>query len=146
MWGASVKAYGMPKSATRAYLMNFLPGLAPKAKSLSSVLAVRGGSDGVYAANSGLDLGGKGTITVGDLAAMVDRAAKNPIVAEAIASTYALRPGASPDGNPAYGTDYLLHRLAGQALPIGAVLLAVGLIAHRPLAALARSAWERIRT
>jgi hypothetical protein len=103
MYLAIVAQYGPLRSGTRAYQANFLPATLATAKTLDSVLARRGGA--VYAANAGFDWERKGTITVGDLAHFVAKAADTGPVKDAIAQTYALRPGESPH-DPVYGEDF----------------------------------------
>lgn len=103
MYRAIIGQYGAIKSGTRAYQANFLPATLGKAKRLDSTLAMWG--DNVYDANAGLDWQSKGTITVGDLAHFIQRAAKHPQVQAAIAHTYALRPGERPR-DPVLGEDF----------------------------------------
>lgn len=113
---ANAKKFGGLNSGTRAYQANFLPGTLPIARSLSSVLAVKGSPKdvcpgcglsqaAVYAANPGLDYGRTGAIRVSDLAHFIGKAVSHPAVQSAIAATYALRPGQSPR-DPVYGTDF----------------------------------------
>ncbi len=98
------------RSGTKAYQLNFLPATLSTAGSLDSVLATEGntneyGAGNVYGANAGFDYQHKGTITVGDLAHFVAKAAANPTVQSAISQTYALRPSETMQ-DPVYGTDF----------------------------------------
>lgn len=135
MFGQLVAKYGPLNSGTKTYLANFLPGLLPKATSLSSVLALRGSA--VYSANTGLDWQKKGTIVLGDLAHFILRAANNPVVQSAIAQTYAQRPGESPK-DPVYGTDFGWW---GRVTPAEKGLIAAGVASV--LGAAGALAWER---
>jgi len=132
------KQYGPLRSGARVYQANFLPGTLPYAKALSSVIAVRGSSAvirggggltnaAVYSANPGLDVNGDGQITLQDLATQVQRMASRSAVQQAIAQTYALRPGESST-NPAYGTDFPIGAglSVGVAFAIGSTVLAAG--------------------
>ena len=103
MFGQLIAKYGPLNSGTRVYIANFLPADLPQATSLGYVLARRGGA--VYAANSGLDFQKDGSITVGDMAHFVSKAASSSYVKQIIAQTYALRSGESPE-DPVYGTDF----------------------------------------
>ncbi|MDE2022211.1 MAG: hypothetical protein KGI71_04875 [Patescibacteria group bacterium] len=103
MFAANKAKFGPLNSGTRVYQSNFLPATLATAKDLDSVIAKQGGA--VYAANSGLDYQHTGAIRVSDLAHFVARAAANSTVQSAIAQTYALRPGESPE-DPVYGTDF----------------------------------------
>lgn len=154
---ADIATYGPIGSATKAYLANLLPAALPTATSLSSILAQRGSSvkipksqltqGQVYAANAGLDANGDGAITVADLAAKMRQMLSRPAVQQAIAQTYALRPGSSPVADPAYGTDFSVSSFWEKALitaaaltVAGAVAVAVYDLAHeRPLFAALRS-------
>ncbi len=120
MFKAIVQGYGPIRSGTRAYQANFLPATLATAHSLGSVLASSPSS--VYTANAGFDTGKKGTITVQDLANAVARAAANAVVQQAIASTYALRPGAGNPHDPVYGEDF------ARGFPIVGLAVAGGLL------------------
>jgi len=115
MFRAIVGVYGAIRSGTRSYQANFLPATMPRARSLGSVIASAGDGTNVYAANRGIDTAGKGTITVGDLAAFVGKAARSSAVIDAIAQTYALRPGETPR-EPVYGEDFGSFRAPGATL------------------------------
>ena len=129
MFKAIVAKYGPIGSGTRAYQANFLPGTLATARNLSSVLATRGSS--VYSANAGLDYQQTGAIRVSDLAHSIAKAAASSAVKSAIAQTYALRPGESPQ-DPVYGTDFLpavSPVSLGVAFLIGSATLAAGALA-----------------
>jgi hypothetical protein len=128
MFKAIVAKYGPIGSGTRAYQANFLPGTLATDRELSSVLATKGSS--VYAANTGLDYSGSGAIRVSDLAHAIAKAAATPAVRSAIAQTYALRPGDSPN-DPVYGTDFLSPLAPtplATAFLVGSATLAAGAV------------------
>jgi hypothetical protein len=105
MFAQIIAKYGPLNSGTRTYLANFLPAYLSTAKSLTSVLAVKGSA--VYNANAGFDYQHTGQITVGDLAYFIGKAAANPTVKALIAAVYAMAPpGVGPEQDPVYGTDY----------------------------------------
>jgi hypothetical protein len=139
MFGQIIAKYGTLNSGTRTYLANFLPALLPTARSLGSVLATQVGA--VYTANSGLDYQKTGEIRVSDLAHFISKAAVNPTVKSAIAQTYALRPGASPE-DPVYGTDFpmgwslpekLLAAAAAATVVTALAVAARDVLKHRPV-------------
>jgi hypothetical protein len=122
---ALVAAHGPLRSATRVEQANYLPATLEKARGLSSVVVLFG--DPYY--NAGLDVGGKGYVTVQDLAHFVgphgtakSKEAWHANVEGAIARTYAERPSETPR-EPVYGEDF--GRGAGPVvLGLGAALLA----------------------
>lgn len=124
MFKAIVAGYGPIRSGTRAYQANFLPATLATAHGLKSVLAAAGSS--IYTANAGFDTGKKGTITVQDLANFVAHAAGTAAVQQAIAQTYALRPGERPH-DPVYGEDFGGISLGGIAVAAGLLYAAVHL-------------------
>src|SRR5271166_1286315 len=103
------KQFGAINSGTSAYLANFLPAKLGGSRSLGTVLATRGDGSSWYESNAGLDYTGKGTITIGDLAHFISKAASAQPVRDAIEQTYAQRPGESPT-DPVWGTEYLWQR------------------------------------
>jgi hypothetical protein len=107
-----VHTYGPIESGTRAYQANFLPATLATARSLDSVLARAGESNGWYSANAGLDWGRKGYLTVRDLAHSIEKSATSQAVQSAIAQTYALRSGESPR-DPVLGDDFASTSRAG---------------------------------
>lgn len=91
-------------SGARAYQANFYPAsLRHVNKTLDDVIVAS--PSAAYAANKGLDVGSKGSITVRDLAIFVARAAKAAPVKAALQRTYALRPTEMMQ-DPALGTDF----------------------------------------
>jgi hypothetical protein len=108
---AQQSAFGALRSGTRVYQSNFLPATLKTATSLDSVIATQthpctgGRTNDVYCANSVFDYQKKGTITVGDLAHFVSKAAGNTYVQRVIASAYAARPG-EKETDPVYGLDF----------------------------------------
>jgi hypothetical protein len=105
MYKAIVRKFGALRSGTRCYQANFLPATLATAKDLGSVLARQGGA--VYAANAGFDWQHQGTITVGDLAHFISKAAAAPTVKSVLASAYAIAPsGVGPMTDPVYGLDF----------------------------------------
>ncbi|HXB28112.1 MAG TPA: hypothetical protein VNV25_25505 [Gemmatimonadaceae bacterium] len=141
MFAQLIARYGPINSGTRAYLANFLPADLATAKDLSSVLATRGGA--VYSANSGLDYQSKGTITVGDLAHFIAKAAGNAAVKSAIQQTYALAPsGVGPQQDPVYGTDFSSSSPIS-SIPVADIALAAA--AALSLAGLGYLAWKEYK-
>jgi hypothetical protein len=118
--------YDPIRSGTRCWQANILPAtlpstthpstkrVLPAAPYLSSIIATKtspcpaapqGGN--YYCANRGLDYTNKGTITVSDLAHFISLKATVPYVKSVIASAYAVAPpGAGPETDPTYGTDF----------------------------------------
>ena len=94
---------GSLNSGARTYQAEFLPATLRTAKTLSSVLTRAGES--AYNANAGFDWDHKGYITVADMAHAVSLMAAKPAVQQAIAQTYALRPGET-SRDPVLGTDF----------------------------------------
>jgi hypothetical protein len=115
MFKANIAKSGPINSGTRAYQSNFLPATMDgtagwtAARSLDDVVVSKSGPTNQNAAdyngNIGLDVARKGYITVADLAHFIAKAAASSAVKSAIAQTYALRPGESPQ-DPVYGTDF----------------------------------------
>jgi len=96
--------YGPIRSATRLMQAQLAPGELSSAPSLDSVV-YRAPSSG-YEGNRGVfDPSGKGYFTVQDLANAMASHASDPAVRDAIARTYALRPGEQPH-DPVYGDDF----------------------------------------
>lgn len=124
-WKADIAKFGPIRSGTRLYQANFLPATLATAKSLSSVLAAKGGN--VYLANAGLDYTHKGAITVSDLAHFISLASGHAAVKDAVAQAYALRPGESPK-DPVYGDDFLRGFFGGRKLPWLDVALIAGAV------------------
>jgi hypothetical protein len=98
-----VNKYGSLQSGTRVYQAEYLPATLSTATSLSDVLT--SAPSQYYEDNKSFDLDGKGYITLGDLSQVVARQAAKGYVQDAIAQTYALRPGETPR-DPALGTDF----------------------------------------
>lgn len=70
---------GKPWNSARLYQATFLPATLTRGSSAATVLAARGGYLGwAFEANKGFDRNGDGVITVGELSAAIDRAAKGP--------------------------------------------------------------------
>lgn len=117
---AQVKAYGPLRSGTRVYQANLYPASLKTAKTLDAVIFTAPARPCVpkdtnpYCANKGLDVGQKGTITVGDIAIFVGHAAGYAPVKDALAKTYALRPDERMR-DPVYGDDF---DLGGKLLPM----------------------------
>jgi hypothetical protein len=84
-----VARYGHIGSATRFEQANFYPVSLDTARGLSDVIVAKPSS--AYEANKGFDKNGKGNITVGDLAAVMMKAASSAAVQHAIATTYAAK-------------------------------------------------------
>lgn len=135
-YGAIQRQYGAIASGTLSYLANFLPARLVDSRPLSSVLAAKGDGTGIYEANYGLDVAGLGTITTGDLAHFVAKAASSSSVQAAIAATYAADPSRGSPSDPVWGTDYVWQRykgyvytasIAGAIIGAGAWLLGKGL-------------------
>lgn len=115
--------YGPIRSGTRLYQANFVPASLPLAHDFPDVICAKGGKryrgqeDAFYRANAAnLDVGKKGAITVGDMAAAIGRALSHPTVDAYIAGAYVFRgeprpgvvmgtPGLTPK-NPIYGSDF----------------------------------------
>jgi hypothetical protein len=114
-----VNRYGPLRSATRVEQANFLPATLTTARSLTSVLAASGSA--IYNANSGLDLNHNGAITVQDLADMMAKTAATSNVRNALAATYAIRPGES-QRDPVYGDDFGMSHT--KAFLLSALILA----------------------
>lgn len=140
MQGEVESSHVIPASGTRTYQMNFLPGTLGLVKKLAGILAVKGNSSpvpgggvsqaAVYDANAGLDFNKSGAITLGSLAHFIGKAASNGAVQNAIASTYAERPGEAPR-DPVLGTDFQLSgwRSVGVAVGVtGAIALGLYLL------------------
>ena len=131
MFLANNAKFGALNSGTRCYQSNFLPATLP-CKSLDAVLATQAGggecwtvsagtSRSIYAANPGLDYQKTGAIRVSDLAHFIAKAAAAPLVQQAIAQTYAVRPNEKPL-DPVYGTDFNTVTPSGW---LGSALLAL---------------------
>jgi hypothetical protein len=115
MYKTNIAKSGPLRSGTRAYQSNFLPATVngidgwTAARNLGDIVVSKNGptnkNTADYDGNVGLDTGRKGYITVADLAHFIAKAAASSSVKSAIAQTYALRPGASPE-DPVYGTDF----------------------------------------
>jgi hypothetical protein len=97
-------AYAGVRSATRLYQANFLPATLKTATSLSDVISRKG--DPYYGPNASLDANHDGVITVGDLAAVLEKDVASPAVQQAIAAAYLVRPDESPK-DPVYGEDFM---------------------------------------
>jgi len=154
MYRNAVAAYGPIGSATRAYQANLLPSTLATARTLDSVIAQKGSSQRipnsgltqaqVYASNPGLDANHNGVITVGDLGVEMGKMLQRSVVQQAIAQTYALRPGWSPVANPVYGTDFAPPgSLSSYAGPIALAL--VGIAAIGGIAAYEGGLFDRYR-
>lgn len=122
-----VSMYGPLHSGTRVYQAEYLPGTLPSVTSLDGVLS--SAPSAYYEDNKSFDAGGKGYITLGDLQSLVAAKAQAPAVVSAIAQTYALRPGETPN-DPSLGTDFGAASSGGGgfALPPRPVLLVAGAI------------------
>jgi len=115
MYKSNIAKSGPILSGTRAYQSNFLPatidgtGGWTAAHALGDIVVSKNGPTNKNAAdydsNVGLDSARKGYITVADLAHFISKAASSAAVKSAIAQTYALRPGETPQ-DPVYGTDF----------------------------------------
>ena len=131
--------YGPIRSGTRAYQANFLPATLKTARSLSSVLAVRGSA--VYTSNPGFDYQHKGTITVGDLAHAISVSSAAAYTRQVIAQAYAAAPsGVGPEQDPVYGDDFSRYTpldkiliAAAIALPLAACIVYATNMPHRAL-------------
>lgn len=101
---ALAKHYGTPRSATRVYQANFLPGTLSTVTLLFQPLAYSGSA--VYKANSHFDRQNKGAIVLADLARATAQAAAAPDTRAAIARAYELRTSSGPAREPVFGEDY----------------------------------------
>lgn len=126
---AAVNVNGRPfLSAARYYQANFLPATLPVATAPRDVIAAKNGPFAkAYAANSALDFGGDGAITLEDLgrfvAEAVQGAGRSPWL-DALSQLYSRRPPESPWRDP----DLILYEPAPSMRgPLGAIA-AVGLV------------------
>jgi hypothetical protein len=129
------KAFGPLRSGTRVYQANFYPKSLKTAKDMASVILTAPPRPCVphdtnaYCANKGLDVGQKGTITVGDIGTFIGHAMGYKPVQDALARIYALRP-TEERHDPVTGEDY---DKKGALLPsgtpnLGLVLLGAGVL------------------
>lgn len=102
-WRDAEKAYGPIRSGVRLMVAQLGHALLPRTKTLDSVVFSSPSAE--YNANSGLDRGNKGFITVQDLANVLARHAESKPVLDALGKAYSMRPGQWPY-NLTYGTDF----------------------------------------
>jgi hypothetical protein len=101
-YASAVRTYGPIRSATRAYLANFLPARLATVRGLAQIVEPAGTA--FYNSNRVLDPLHHGAITLSDLALMMARSLQ-PEARAAIARAYVLRPGTPRD--PVYGEDFV---------------------------------------
>jgi hypothetical protein len=104
-YASAVRTYGPIRSATRAYLANYLPARLATVHSLAQI--VEPGGTAFYSSNRvALDPLRHGAITLSDLALVMGRAAAAPEARAAIARAYVLRPSERPR-DAVYGQDFV---------------------------------------
>lgn len=120
-----VDKYGALRSGTRVYQAEYLPGTLPSVTTLDGVLS--SAPSAYYEDNKSFDHGSKGYITLDDLRLIVAAKASTTMVLNAIAQTYALRPGETPE-DPALGTDFGNDSVAGTGAGSNAKAIAAGVL------------------
>jgi hypothetical protein len=121
----AVRVAGPIRSATRAYLANYLPARLPTVHALTQI--VEPGGTAFYNANQGLDPLHHHAIALSDLALMMARSARQAEPKAAIARAYVLRPDRAPARDAVYGEDFV----DPFAIAIGFTLAAVAAGAFR---------------
>jgi hypothetical protein len=97
------RKYGQFGSGIRVYQAEYYPASLGYARGLDDIIVAAPSQ--AYNDNSQFDVAHKGYITPRDLGATIATQAAKTYVQNAIAQTYALRPGESPK-NSVYGTDF----------------------------------------
>ena len=135
--------YGSIRSSTRLMLAQLGQTLLARAPALDSIIFRAPSRE--YTDNGGFDTGRKGYIAVQDLANAMARQARSPVVLDALARAYALRPSERPR-DPVYGDDYVLVSppiLRSSGAPVVLMASALALAAAAGYAASARRKFAR---
>jgi hypothetical protein len=132
---SQVATFGPLTSGIRVYQAEFYPASLKYATGLDDIIVSASSASGqdraAYAANAGFDKNGKGYISPRDLGAAIASQVSKPYVQKAIADTYALRPGETPE-DPVFGSGGDVTRALAWGVGIVAVTGALAYAMTRP--------------